>query len=124
MNGKKWILLAEDDITMRSLLMTLLDIEGFSVMAFDESDTQDLLSVLRDEKPSALILDVHLGKTNGIEIVHQIRSDETIGSLPVLMTSGMALHDECMAAGATGFLMKPYMPNELVKWLKLHMNSQ
>jgi CheY-like chemotaxis protein len=33
------------------------------------------------------------------------------------MTSGLELRQECLAAGADGFLMKPFMPKELIDWL-------
>src|SRR6188474_366946 len=53
------ILLAEDDATMISLLKTLLKMEGFEVVAVDVN--ADVPSMVRQEMPDAIFMDVHLG---------------------------------------------------------------
>ncbi len=110
------ILLAEDDITMVSLLKTLLKMEGFSVVALDADD--DVPRAMRKEKPDVLLMDVHLFRQDGLEILDSIRSDPHIRHMRVVMTSGMNLRDECMEHGATEFLLKPFMPHDLVDTLK------
>ena len=58
------ILLAEDDPTMLSLLRTLLTMEGFQVIDLVSTE-EDILEVVRREKPDVVLLDVHLPKTIG-----------------------------------------------------------
>ena len=47
-----------------------------------------------------------------------IRSDNRISDMRVLMTSGMDLKDQCVEAGADGFLLKPYMPDDLIQLIR------
>ena len=110
------ILLAEDDHTMVTLLKTLLNMEGYDVVALDVN--ADIPSVLSQEKPDALLMDVHLGGQNGMEVVENIRKDPDNANVNIVMTSGLNTKDECLRRGADHFLMKPFMPDDLLNLLK------
>jgi DNA-binding response OmpR family regulator len=110
------ILLAEDDHTMVSLLKTLLKMEGFEVIALDvNSDVPAAVSI---EKPDALLMDVHLGKQSGMDIIQTIRKDPALANVRIVMTSGLNVKEECLHRGANHFLLKPFMPDDLLKVLK------
>jgi CheY-like chemotaxis protein len=111
------ILLVEDDATMRILLKTLLELDGHQVELVSDP-RQDVVKTIREHQPQVLIMDVNLRPQNGIEILKSIRKQELPWKLYIFMTSGMDLRYECMQAGADGFLMKPYMPDELTRQLK------
>jgi CheY-like chemotaxis protein len=110
--------LIEDDHTMVSLLKTLLELEGFQVIAYAGEELCDLMTMLQRERPDNILLDVNLRNFNGLDLIHQIRLDPQLKDLNVLMTSGLSLQDECLKAGANAFIMKPYMPDDLMKLIK------
>jgi CheY-like chemotaxis protein len=110
------ILLAEDDPTMISLLKTLLKMEGFEVLALDVNT--DVPAAVEREKPQALFMDVHLGEQSGINILEAIRKNKDLSDVRVVMTSGLNVKDECLSRGANAFLMKPFMPDDLLNLLK------
>jgi DNA-binding response OmpR family regulator len=110
------ILLAEDDATMISLLKTLLKMEGFDVLALDVNS--DVPSIVQREKPLALFMDVHLGEQSGMEILEAIRRNKELSDVRIVMTSGLNVKDECLSRGANAFLMKPFMPDDLLNLLK------
>ena len=110
------ILLAEDDHTMVSLLTTLLKMEGFEVVALDAA--ADIPAAVKNEKPDSLLMDVHIGKQNGMDVVQAIRKDPENADLRIVMASGYNLKDECIQRGANHFLLKPFMPDDLLKLLK------
>ena len=110
------VLLAEDDPTMVSLLQTLLRMEGFEVMAVDVS--VDIPTILIREKPDFLFMDVHLGRQSGIEVVESIRKNPDLAGIRVVMTSGLNMKEECLHSGADDFLLKPFMPDDLIDILK------
>lgn len=110
------VLLAEDDHTMVSLLQTLLKMEGYEVVAADvDSDVPAL--VIR-ERPDVLLMDVHLGQHSGIEIVEAIRKQDGLADLRIIMTSGLNMKAECLQYGANEFLLKPFMPDDLLSLIK------
>lgn len=110
------LLLAEDDPTMVSLLSTLLKMEGFEVVALDAH--ADVPSAVKREKPDFMLMDVHIGKQNGLDILRVIRKDSEHAGVRIVMASGYNLKDECLAQGANHFLLKPFMPDDLLKLLK------
>lgn len=118
--SKPKVLLAEDDVTMLSLLKTLLNMEGFEVAALLAE--ADVPQALRTEKPDILLMDVHLANQSGLDILDEIRNTQDVSSVRVIMSSGSNLKDECMKHGANGFLLKPYMPDELIKILQNTLN--
>ena len=119
---KPKVLLAEDDLTMVSLLKTLLKMEGFEVVTLQAN--ADVLMVIRNEKPDVLLLDVHLGNQNGLDLLNSIRQSQDLNKTRVVMSSGANVKEECMSRGAFGFLMKPYMPDDLIGLLKQAIKSK
>ena len=111
------ILLVEDDATMRMLLKTLLEMDNHIVNMVSDP-RQDIVQIVVDTKPEIIIMDVHLRSKNGIDVLKSIRQQNLSWKPYILMASGMDVRDECLQAGANGFLMKPYMPDELSKLLK------
>ena len=110
------VLLAEDDSTMVSLLKTLLNLEGYEVLALDVN--ADVPAVVQREKPHALFMDVHLGEQSGMEILDTIRKQKDLSDVRIVMTSGLNVKEECIHRGANAFLLKPFMPDDLIRALK------
>jgi DNA-binding response OmpR family regulator len=124
MNSDKFkIMLAEDDFTMLSLMGTLLEMEGFQVVKYNgEQTAEDLLNVLRQNSPDLAMLDIHINQINGLDVARLIRKDDELKHMRILMASGMAQHDECLQAGADSFIMKPFMPDDLIKRIRALLN--
>jgi DNA-binding response OmpR family regulator len=116
------VILVEDNASMRSLLGTLLELEGYQVISFGDMNREELLTAVTTFNPGILILDVYLSQSNGLELLRSLQGNEQIARLRILMTSGMDLRERCIEAGANDFLLKPYMPEELVNWL--HANTR
>jgi DNA-binding response OmpR family regulator len=112
------VLLAEDDASMLFLLQTLLKMEGYQVSVLDLQG--DLVASVRAEAPDALLMDVYLAGKSGIEVLQELREQEDLERTTIIMTSGMNLEKESLAAGANAFLLKPYMPDELIGLLRRH----
>ena len=113
--AKATVLLVDDDRSMLLLLQTLLEIEGFRALSLQNDTEMDkILAEVRENKPDLLLVDVHLHHLSGLELVRRLRGDAVIGSMRVLMTSGMEMSSECYQVGADGFILKPFMPDELV----------
>lgn len=112
------VMLIEDDPTMVSLLTTLLDLEGFIVQAPTDHRVKGLLSTIIDERPQIALVDVNLRDGSGLDLVREIRLDPKTKDIRILMSSGLNLKQECIQAGADGFIMKPFMPDELIKLIR------
>lgn len=117
MNNK--VLLIEDDRTMLTLLTTLLRFEGFEVAQLqnDESLEAAIISI-QNEEPAVILLDVHLRHWNGLDLLKLIRTTESTRSARVVMSSGIDLSQRCIDQGADDFILKPYMPDDLIRKIR------
>ena len=109
------VMLIEDDQMMVSLLTTLLHMEGFKVKVPSNHQLNDLISSIHKELPEIAFVDVNLRTSNGLDLVRQIRQKPGMDGIRILMTSGLNLKQECIQAGADGFILKPFMPDELIQ---------
>ena len=114
--AKLRVMLAEDDLTMVNLLKTLLKMEGFNVLALDADE--NVVKAFSEHCPDVLLMDVHLSRQNGLEILDSIRASTDGCGARIIMTSGLDVKDDCMKRGADGFILKPFMPDDLIKMLK------
>lgn len=105
-------MLIEDDQTMLSLLHTLLEMEGFEVHGLDKFS--NIVNDIKQVKPDALLMDIHLEDVDGLEVLEKIKADQELKDLKVIMSSGMDFSHKCMDKGANDFILKPYMPDELI----------
>lgn len=110
------VLLAEDDASMLYLLKTLLTMEGYEVAVLDLHG--DFLAGVRAEDPDVMLMDVHLAGKSGIAMLQELRSQDDLKQMVIIMSSGMNLAHESRDAGATAFLLKPYMPDDLIRMIR------
>jgi len=109
------VMLIEDDKTMVSLLTTLLNLEGFMVKTPRNHHMEGLLNAIIDERPQIALVDVNLRSGSGLDLVRKIRREPEIKDTRILMSSGLNLKKECIQAGADSFILKPFMPDDLIK---------
>lgn len=115
------ILLAEDDDTMVGLLTTLLRMDGYDVRALDADE--DVAAVVKRDCPDALLLDLHLAGQNGLDVLDSIRQSDRKHRIRVIMISGLNVRDESLRHGADDFLLKPFMPDDLMKVLRKNVRT-
>ena len=91
--------------------------EGFIVEIPKNNHMDGLLSAIRDKRPQIALVDVNLSHASGLDLVRNIRREPELKGTSILMASGSNIKKECIQAGADGFIMKPFMPDELLKMI-------
>lgn len=109
----KRILMVDDDVRMRDLLQRYLGEQGFSVKT--ASDATEMDTVLAEEQPDLLVLDLMLPGEDGLAICRRLRA--TGSDMPIIMLT--ARGDEIdriigLEMGADDYLPKPFNPRELL----------
>jgi DNA-binding response OmpR family regulator len=110
------ILIVDDDATMLKLMSTLLPLVGFDVVVHSTPATT--LETARSTRPDAFLVDLHLDGGSGLEIVRGLRADSQFAATPVVMISGEDREADAREAGANVFLLKPFMPDQLISVLQ------
>ena len=115
---KTKVFIIEDDPTMVGLLQTLLNLEGFLTESYQTKTHKLVTSQIIDYQPDMIFLDVHLRDLDGLELIQELKKDANLLSIPVVMTSGTDYRDICLKMGASNFILKPYMPDDLITIFK------
>jgi len=110
MNANLHILVVDDFSTMRRIVRNLLKEIGFANV--DEAeDGQVALNKLRAGAFEFVVSDLNMPNMNGFELLRQIRADEKLKSLPVLLVTAEAKKEDIVTAaqiGASGYIVKPF----------------
>lgn len=113
------IMIVDDDRSTVSLLTILLQMDGYHVVS--ATPRASVLDEIRQERPDLVLLDVFLSDIEGTEVLKRIREDPVLEETRVVMISGMELSEECRAAGADAFLLKPYTPDQLATTIRMNL---
>jgi len=106
------IVIVDDDKTFRRLLVTVLELEGHEALAVAQPEA--IVTAVRQEEPDLIFMDIHIGERDTLGALRDLKSDEALDDIPVVMTSGSDRGQECLDAGADRFLMKPFRPSEMI----------
>jgi two-component system, cell cycle response regulator DivK len=120
---KRGILVVEDNQLNRELLCDWLEVEGYEV--WSATDLKSSYEVFSKRLPDAVLLDINLGKDNGLDLVAWIRQKPETREIPVIGVTAHALVEEqerILEAGCGACLSKPIdfrlLREELNRWLR------
>lgn len=108
------ILIVDDSSVVRKSLTKTLKEAGYKTEA--ASSGKEALKKVRD-LPDLILLDVHMPKMSGYDVLRKIKSDTSTKSIPVIMLTAMAEIEnriEAFSEGADDYLLKPYYNKELL----------
>jgi two-component system chemotaxis response regulator CheY len=103
-------LIVDDFSTMRRIVRGLLKESGFN-NAEEAEDGVMALQKLRNDRFEFVVSDINMPNMNGFELLAQIKADETLKHLPVLMVTAEARKEDIVRAaqeGAAGYIVKPF----------------
>lgn len=111
----KCILAVDDSKTMRDMLNYTLAEGGHDVTL--AVDGNDALAKLNGLSVDLIITDINMPGMNGIELIKKVRVNPSFRSTPILILTteaGSDLKQEGRSAGATGWIVKPFVPEKLL----------
>jgi DNA-binding response OmpR family regulator len=118
------VLAADDDADILRLVEVNLKLEGFQVVT--ARDGADALAKAIAVRPDLILLDVLMPGINGYAVCAQIRADEDLADVPVIMLTANFISADAEAArraGASDFVVKPFDPAVLIAKVKALLGS-
>jgi chemosensory pili system protein ChpA (sensor histidine kinase/response regulator) len=109
------VLVVDDSLTVRRVTQRLLTREGYRVVL--AKDGLEALERLADERPQVVLSDIEMPRMDGFDLVRNIRADQRLADLPVIMiTSRIAQkhRDVATQLGVDHYLGKPYSEEDLL----------
>jgi excisionase family DNA binding protein len=115
-NGKKKLLIVDDDVDLVELMVEAFDRDGrFEIRTANNGF--DAGMQVKEFRPDMVVLDVMLPDINGKEVCQRVRSDPSLDSVRIICISGMVEAvrvAELKTAGANDFMQKPFATERLV----------
>jgi len=119
------IMVVDDSVTVRKVTSRLLERHGMNVLT--AKDGVDAMLLLEEHMPDLMLLDIEMPRMDGFEVATQVRADERLQHLPIIMITsrtGQKHRDRAMAIGVNDYLGKPYQESVLLEsiaqWSKKH----
>ena len=113
------ILAVDDSASMRQMVSFTLQGAGYDVV--EASDGQEALEIAKAQSFDLVLSDVNMPVMDGITLIKNLRTLDTYKFTPILMLTTESAGDkkqEGKAAGATGWIVKPFNPDQLVNTIK------
>jgi HD-like signal output (HDOD) protein/CheY-like chemotaxis protein len=101
------ILIADDEESIRRLIVRLLSNQGFEIVTCESGE--EALEKIPSERPDLILTDLEMPGISGVEVVRRLKSDPALRDIPVLVLTGNATRENVMAsigAGASDFIVK------------------
>ena len=123
MNGKKKILLVEDDTALAAVYRARLDLEGFDIQ--EVNDGEKALSAALDYKPDLILLDVMMPKISGFDVLDILRNTPETSNIRVIMLTALSQDKNKQRAeelGVDEYLVKSQVViSDVVERVKHHL---
>lgn len=114
MTDKNLILIADDEPLLTEMLEYRLQAKGFDTVV--ARDGREALAKFEAERPQAVVLDAMMPVHDGFEVLRRIRTTYS-GDVPVIMLSARRSEADIVGAlelGANDYIVKPFLPEELM----------
>lgn len=116
----KTILIIEDDKFLRELIVQKLLKEEYDIS--EAIDGEEGLKKVKEEKPDLVLLDLILPGIDGFEVLSQMKRDDTLSQIPVIILSNLGQKEDVergLNLGAVDYLIKAHFtPGEIIEKVK------
>jgi len=122
---EKTVLIVEDEADAAELFAEMMRVSGFRVRK--TSSSTPALSMMTEEKPDIVLLDIMMPDVSGLDILRQMRHDPALAAIPVVVVSAKSMPADIrngMEAGASTYLTKPVGFLELKEAVERALGSQ
>lgn len=115
------VLIVDDSSSMRAVIRRSIKVSGFNVGEYLEAaDGREALTVLNDQWVDIVLTDINMPNMNGMQLISEIKADAMLRSIPVVMvtTEGSEKRmQESVELGASGYIKKPFLPEDVKRTL-------
>ncbi|HYE36385.1 response regulator [Methylocaldum sp.] len=115
----KTILVVENELSIRQLVVQLLELEGYSVLQAENGLTA--VEVAETAMPDLILCDLLMPELDGYGVLRRLQENPATASIPLVFLTASAAKTEqenCLQQGAAGFMIKPFHHVELLDLIR------
>jgi chemosensory pili system protein ChpA (sensor histidine kinase/response regulator) len=113
------VMVVDDSLTVRKITSRLLAREGYEFLA--AKDCVDALQQLQDVTPDCILLDVEMPRMDGFEFARNVRADDAMRRIPIIMITSRTAdkhRNHALEIGVNEYMGKPYQEDQLVALIR------
>jgi len=121
----KTVMVIDDEIDMASLMKMELEMEGYRVLVSNNGKSG--LMIMQEDRPDLILLDLMMTGLDGFGVLEELKKNETMESIPVLIVSARGTDQDIQQAldlGANDYICKPFHPAVLLKKVKAFLEQE
>lgn len=123
-SGLPLVMVVDDSLTVRKITSRMLAREGFEVVT--AKDGVDALQQLQDTRPDVILSDIEMPRMDGFELLRNIRADEGLRRIPIIMITSRTADKHrahAIELGVNEYLGKPYQEDELLALIRQYTEA-
>jgi chemosensory pili system protein ChpA (sensor histidine kinase/response regulator) len=124
-DDRTFVMVVDDSITVRRVTERLLERNGMRVIT--AKDGVDALSLLQENMPDVMLLDIEMPRMDGYEVAGHVRNDARLRHIPIVMITsrvGDKHRNRAMEIGVDQYLGKPYQESDLLTAISTLVNRR
>ena len=121
------VVVADDQVLVRAGFLVLLKTAGDIDVVGEAGDGGEAVELARRERPDVVLMDIRMPGTDGLEATRRITADDRLTGTRVLILTTFDLDEyvfEAIRAGASGFLLKDTLPDDLLAAIRVVAGGQ
>ena len=121
----KTVMIVDDDMTLRQLYEERIKREGYEIVV--AGDGEEAISLINQNKPDIILLDIMMPKINGIDAMGMLRDQEDTKNIPIILFTALA-----QELGKAKKMMQPFdaylikseiMPKDVIEQIKVSLEK-
>jgi CheY-like chemotaxis protein len=116
--ARRLILIVDDEPSIRAMVHASIDVQRTRYRVVEAGTAAEALAAAEREQPRLVLLDVALPDHDGFWVCRMLKNTPSTAHIPVIMLTAMSLssdRDQAIAAGADGYIVKPFSPRALLE---------
>lgn len=120
MDTQRTIMVVDDNPDIITIVKTILEGKGYTV--FSASSGQELLDMLKSQKPDLIILDIMMPEMDGLEVLTRLKAVTDTATVPVILLTAKVQYEDVLGGyklGADYYITKPFTSTQLINGINL-----
>jgi len=125
-DARRVILVVDDEPSVRAMVLAAIRVRGTGYTVIEAGNAAEAMTRAESDRPDLVLLDVALPDHDGFWVCSELKRNQATADIPVVMLTAMGLpsdRERAVAAGADGYIVKPFSPRALIAELDQRLGA-